>query len=198
MRASAWRGHLVVGLLLLLSGCAGGVVNMDEQPGTTAVAPSPGKAMVVFLRPSGLGALIQSTVYEVDGDTMEIIGVVAAKTKVAYQAQPGRRLFMVVGETAEFMSAELQAAKTYYAYVSPRMGMWKARFVFEPVGQAKLDGDEFRRDLADTRWVAKNAQTERWFADNGASVRAKRSAYFAEWMKMPEHERPALHAADGR
>jgi hypothetical protein len=86
-------------------------------------APEPGKALLVFMRPSGVGSGIQSTVYEVSGDEVRIIGIVSAKTKIAYQAEPGKQLFMTVGESADFMSAELQPGRTYYASVAPRMGL---------------------------------------------------------------------------
>src|SRR5687767_12203944 len=116
------RSLVLAAFVVLLAACAGSSPRMQEITAERyAPAPEPGKALVVFMRPSGLGFAIQSTVYEVSGDELRIIGIVSAKTKVAYQAEPGKRLFMTVGESADFMSAELQAGRTYYAAVAPRM-----------------------------------------------------------------------------
>ena len=124
----------LVALALLLAGCAGTVTNMREVPaGEPAMAPEPGKSLVVFMRPSGFGFAIQSSVFEVRDNDPLLIGIVAAKAKVGYNVEPGKRLFMAVGESADFMTAELEPNKTYYVQVTPRMGLWKARFSLAPV-----------------------------------------------------------------
>ena len=105
---------------------------------------------------------------------------------------------MTVGESADFMNAEAQAGRTYYANVSPRMGLWKARFALDPVRRQDLDGEAFKNDFKDTRWVAKTAATEEWFSANRSSVQSKRAEYYADWVKKPDSERPALRVEDGR
>ena len=193
------RSFVLAVMVVLLTGCAGSSERMGEVSAERySPAPEPGKAMVVFMRPSGVGFAVQSTVYELADTGIKIIGIVSAKTKVAHQVEPGKRLFMVMGENADFMSAELQAGRTYYASVAPRMGLWKARFAFEPVRRDKLDSDGFKSDFNDTRWVAKTAATEEWFAANRDAVQSRRGDYFVDWMKAPEHERAILRADDGR
>jgi len=133
-------------LALLLSGCAGTVKNMRTVPPDRIVtAPEEGKSMVVFMRPSGLGFAIQSSVFEIKGDNPSLVGIVAAKKKVSYQLEPGKHLFMVVGESADFMSAELEVNKAYYALVIPRMGMWKARFSLKPIHADELNSSQFKQ-----------------------------------------------------
>ena len=105
--------------------------------------PEEGQSMIVFMRPSGMGYGIQSSVFEIDNTEPKLAGIVAAKKKVAYRIAPGNHLFMVVGESADFMSAELEANKTYYALVTPRMGMWKARFSLRPVHADELNTNQF-------------------------------------------------------
>ena len=186
-------------LLGLLAGCAGTVVNMRELPISQApAAPEPGKAMIVFMRPSGLGSAVQSTVYEVKDDNPLLIGIVAAKTRVAYQVAPGRYLFMTIGENADFMSAEVVAGKTYYVKVEPRMGMWKARFGLEPYRLKDLSGAAFSGELNDCKPVEKIAESDAWFQANLMSIRQKRSDYYADWMKLEEAKRPRLAPEDGR
>lgn len=190
---------LIVLLASLVSGCAGTVVHMKEMAANQAPSgPPAGKAMVVFMRPSGLGFAVQSTVYEVRGNDVALIGVVAAKTKVAYVVDPGMRLFMVIGENADFMSADLLPNRTYYARVGPRLGLWKARFGLEPVPAKELGSASFESDLRECRWVEKTPSADAWLAQNLDSVQSKRLEYYADWAAKPAAEKPALVPGDGK
>ncbi len=201
MRTHALRSLALMILVIasLISGCAGTVVHMQELAADKApVAPAPGKAAVVFLRPSGLGFAIQSSVFEVKDNGSLLVGIVAAKAKVAYQVEPGKRLFMVIGENADFMTADLVPNKTYYVLVSPRMGLWKARFGLEPVRGKELDSLEFRNSLVECKWVEKTGASENWARGNMASIESKRNDFYPDWVKQPESERPHLSQDDGR
>jgi len=106
-------------IAFVLSGCAGTVKNMQPFQGDPAkLVPEAGKAMVVFMRPSTLGFAVQSSVFRATEGTPDLVGIVAAQAKVAYQVDPGDHLFMVIGESADFMTAQVAAGKTYYAVVS--------------------------------------------------------------------------------
>lgn len=182
-----------------LAGCEGTVQHMREVPAAAApAAPEPGKAMVVFMRPSGLGFAVQSSVFEIKDNFPSLVGIVAAKTKVAHQVAPGKYLFMVIGENADFMTAEVAAGRTYYVRVEPRMGMWKARFGLQPVAQKDLAGAELASDLNECRWVEKNAASESWASGAINSIQTKHREYYPDWLKQPEAERPHLRPDDGR
>lgn len=186
-------------LALLLSGCAGTVKNMREVPaGSAEVVPEKGKAVIVFMRPSGMGFAISSSVFEVKDDNMTLAGIVAAKTRVAYRLAPGKHLFMVIGESADYMSADLLPNKTYYAYVTPRMGMWKARFSLVPKHKQELNTPEFTGALDDCKWVEKIPESDNWMLDNIESIKSKHAKYYPEWMALPENERVRLLPEDGR
>jgi len=190
---------LALASALLVGGCAGTVKNMQELPaGSAEPVPQPGKAMVVFLRPSGVGFAVQSSVFELKDTQPSLAGILAAKAKVAYQVDPGKRMFMSIGANAEFMSAVLLQGKTYYAYVSPRMGMWKARFALEPRHRQELESAEFKTDLNECRWVENTPQSSQWMSANLASIQTKRAEYFGDWQSKPESERPGLRPEDGR
>jgi hypothetical protein len=200
---NAIRAYLLCCSLLLLallaSGCAGTVKNMQQVPPERVVsAPAEGKSMIVFMRPSGLGFAIQSSVFEIRNDQPELVGIVAAKKKVAYQLEPGKHLFMVIGESADFMSAELDANKIYYALVTPRMGMWKARFSLKPVHADELDSAQFQEWLEGCEWVENTPASEQWATDNRASIESKHREYYLKWMDKEVAERPALLLQDGR
>jgi len=186
-------------IALLLTGCEGTIQHMREVPAAAApVVPAPGKAMVVFMRPSGLGFAIQSSVFEIRDNYPALVGIVAAKTKVAHQVNPGKYLFMVIGENADFMSADLVAGKIYYVRVEPRMGLWKARFGLVPVAQKDLASAELAGDLSECKWVEKNADSESWASGAMVSIQSKRTEYYPDWMKQPEAERPRLLPEDGK
>ena len=190
---------IFVSIAVLLGGCAGTVKNMRELPAdATVTAPRQDEAMIVFLRPASLGFAIQSSVYEVIDEKPVLVGIVAAKTKVAYRTKPGQHLFMSVGENADFMTADLLPNKTYYAYVSPRMGMWKARFVLEPKTSTDLDTPEFKSDFDSCKWVEVAAESQQWLSENMNSIQSKRTEYYKDWQNRPAAERTRLLTTDGR
>src|SRR5262249_21101466 len=148
---------------LCASACAGTIKNMREvAPGTPEPRPAPGKALVIFMRPSGTGFGVQSSVFAIKDQKPELVGIVAAKAKVAWQAEPGQHLLMVVGESGDFMGAELAPGKTYYALVTPRMGVWKARFSLRPVVAQELGSHDLAEWQGDCKWVEKDASSDEW------------------------------------
>ena len=187
-------------LVLFLSGCAGTVKNMQAVPPERVVtAPEEGKSMVVFMRPSGFGWAIQSSVFEIKEGRPSLAGIVAAKTKVSYQVEPGKHLFMVVGESADFMSAELESNKTYYALVTPRMGMWKARFSLKPVHANELtSSSQLNEWLEDCEWVEKSSASDNWASENMPSIKSKYKNDYTKWISKDLSERPALLPKDGK
>ena len=186
-------------LALFLSGCAGTVKNMRVVPLDKVVtAPEEGKSRVVFMRPSGMGSGVQSSVFEIKEDNPSLVGIVAAKKKLSYSLEPGKHLFMVVGESADFMYAELQADKTYYALVTPRMGVWKARFSLKPIHSGELSSAEFKEWQTSGESVEKSPASDSWANANMASIQSKYKEYYADWMEKGASERPKLFPQDGQ
>lgn len=192
-------GIVLLSTAFFLSGCAGAVKNMRAvPPGQAKSAPDEGKAMVVFMRPATLGFAIQSSVFEIIDNDPSLVGVVAAKKKVGYQVDPGSHLFMVVGESADFMSAELEANKTYYALVTPRIGVWKARFSLDPVSAQELDAPEFTKWFDACEWVEKTPESDAWASAHMDSIKSKQTEYYDKWMSKDSSRRPKLAPQDGR
>lgn len=196
------RTRAVIGALslLLLAGCAGSMKHMQVvAPENIREAPSPGKSMVVFMRPSTLGFAVQSSVFDATGEgEPELVGIVAAKKKVAYETEPGKRLFMAIGESADFMHAELEAGKTYYALVTPRMGAWKARFSLKPIKAGELGSNQFNSWSDACEWVEKSDTSDSWAQQNMGNIVAKQNKYYPAWLQKPENEQPRLGPGDGR
>lgn len=180
--------------IVAIAGCAA-TPNMDHSVyGGDVTRPDQGKALVIFMRPSQLGFLINSVVY----DDEKFIGMVPYQSKLAYMAEPGEHRFMVVSEAADFMKAELEAGKTYYALVTPRMGVWRARFSLAPVTGDQIDDGGMQVWLRETKFVKNNDSAYAWAKQNHASVLEKKAEYLAKWMQKPEAERPFLRKGDGR
>lgn len=187
---------------VLLNGC----VATSTQMVKTDVSPTPqeGKALVIFMRPSMFGAAIQSSIYDTHGESNEFIGIVSAKTKVAYQAAPGNHLFMVIGENADFMNADLQAGKTYYVLVRTRPGAWKARFSLLPIhndASAKYNtqSPDFAQWQQATSFVEKAPSADAWYQAHAADIAAKQSEYMQKWDAASAQQKAelTLHAEDG-
>ncbi len=183
------RNRIYIGVAaaaaLLLSACASTHMAVVEEA-AQITRPESGKALVYFLRPTSFGGAIQATIY--DGD--EYIGTISANTHIAYQANPGKHFFMVIGENADFMQAELTEGKTYSAVVMPRMGVWKARFSFQPgSGMDQLGG---------TKQVAVSEEGRVWARENADSIRDKKAEYLPKWQQKPDKDKQTLRAESGR
>jgi hypothetical protein len=106
---------------------------------------------------------------------------------------------VTVGGAADFMDAEIQAGKTYYAFVTPRDVFLFVRFSLRPVHMEDFDKNTpWKNCNATCAWVGLSPKAERWAKDNTQDVEAKRTEYFAKWMAKPEDQRPKLKAEDGR
>lgn len=178
----------VLSLIALLGACAS--AHVTEVPDTQRVTkPAPGKSLLYFTRPSSFGGAIQATVY----DGQKYIATVSSGTHVAYQADPGKHMFMVIGENADFMQADLSPNKTYAAVVQARMGVWKARFSLNPV-----NGPIPPEVIQNTKQVISNDEGLRWAKENEASIKEKYTEYLNKWMAKPDAEKQTLRAESGQ
>jgi hypothetical protein len=202
MRFMQW-GFAIL-LVAALTGCQSSM--MVRSPANAAApTPAPGKALVVFMRPSSFGGAIQSSVYDTHDSADQFIGIVSSKDKIGYQAEPGDHLFMVIAENADFMIAHLDAGKTYYALIKPRMGVWKARFSLIPIhndagAQYSTRSEDFAKWMSATSWVSVTPQAEQWYSEHAADIRAKKLDYMQKWDKASaqQKEELTLKADDGQ
>jgi len=129
---------------VLVSGCAGSSKYMVKATSTAATPAE--KALVYFMRPSGMGFAINFQIW--DGD--HFVGLSQAKSYFAYECNPGKHLFMGFAENKVALEADLEAGKSYYIGTNVRMGAWKARMDFTPVARgSQLWGqvDEYKKNL---------------------------------------------------
>ncbi|VAW90884.1 hypothetical protein MNBD_GAMMA21-618 [hydrothermal vent metagenome] len=187
--------HLVLATFIVaLAGCVTPVAKMNHSELSEVVTtPDPGKALVIFMRPGALGFAVHATVYDDD----KLIGTVPYNTKLPYMAEPGKHMFMVISESADFMQADLIAGKTYYVQVVGRMGWWRARFSLLPFSAKDLKTKEVQ-DWIEKGQFVKNAESlSEWDKNNHDSVLIKREKYFPEWNAKSDAEKPYLRSEDG-
>ena len=118
---------MVLLVVLLVGGCAGTSQYMRKAEPPTG--PPPEKALVYFMRPSGMGFAVHFQIW----DGHQLIGLSQAKSYFAYPCDPGKHLFIGIAENKRGVEAELEAGKSYYVLTQVKMGAWRARMAFIPV-----------------------------------------------------------------
>lgn len=177
---------------LLMTGCAS--TQMNPIPRDQLVTkPEPGKALIYFVRPSSFGGAIQAPLF----DDEQYIGTSSANTIVPYQATPGAHMFMVMGESADFLQAELLADKTYYAEVTPRLGAWKARFSLRPQN-GQIPDKEVAGWMTSSKQVKANEKGFTWAKQNAGSTKKLKQEYLPKWQSKADADKQILRAESGK
>jgi hypothetical protein len=191
----AIRSWLILMVPVVLSACGGAQMTPATEPPKIRA----GESMVVFMRASMLGGAVAASVFDVTTDETKFVGLVNYGTKYAHPVKPGNYTFMVIGESADFMQVAVLPDRTYYALVTPRIGMWKARFSFKPIRQSEVGGSEFASWTSSTKYMVNSAETTSWAVQNAADINSKRKEYWTEWNSKPANQRDSqtLKAEDG-
>lgn len=146
-------------ILILIAGCAGTSQYMVKA--TPIEGSSPGKALVYFMRPSGVGFVINFQIW--DGD--QFIGLSQAKSYFAYECNPGKHLFIGMAENKRGGEADLEAGKSYYIITQVKMGGWRARMAFVPVTRGSEFWDKVEVYKNELNFIApKQEEVEKWEA----------------------------------
>lgn len=115
----------IFSILLLINSLTG-----FSQEDSLALAPAPeDKAVVYFIRTSGLGFAINFTYF----DSATVIGRSNGTNYIRYECKPGYHLFWARSENRDFVEAELEAGKIYCIEAIPQMGAIKAGLKLRPV-----------------------------------------------------------------
>lgn len=189
---------------VVVFGLAGCQSTLMTKSGSSQETVAPNEATVIFLRPSSVGGAVQSSVYDVTGGATRFGGIVSAKTQVAMHVEPGPHLLMVQAENADFMNATLDAGKTYYVLIKPRMGMWKARFSLIPIhndpsAKYNLQSTDFAKWKSASTPVYVSPAAQAWYSQHQSDIEAKRVDYMKKWDRMAPADKTVLtlHTQDG-
>ncbi|TQV87849.1 hypothetical protein [Aliikangiella coralliicola] len=193
---------LILSMAMIMVGCASNP--MQIKTNQTIQKANQNESQVIFMRSSFVGSAINGSLYDIIDGQPKFIGIIANGTKIAYNAKPGKHLFMVVSEAADFLEADLTEGKTYYSLITPRMGFWKARFSMWPIkndenAEYSLNSSDFKEWLLDTKLVENSAKSNQWFEKNKNSVHSKYLEYLPVWKEKTPQDRAkrTLHPQDG-
>lgn len=186
----------ITGLILVLSsvvlGACAAPNMLHSDLGQAVSEPEANKALVVFMG-SRKAYTAHAAVFEDD----KFVAMVPHSSKFAYMTNPGKHLYMVVSEAADFLDAELLAGKTYYVIVAPRMGGWRARFSLLPVHREGFNDRNVQACIKDCQFVINKASGPVWAELNQPSILSKKAKYYDIWLKKSESDRPILRQEDG-
>ena len=150
-------------LCLGLTGCASHLMKPADMAGISKPLAD-NESAIVFFRATNFGGAIQAPVLEVRNDgTLQFIAIVSSGAKFLHKTEPGKHLYLIDGEFGYFMEATLEGGKTYYTYVMPKMGWWRARFIFGPV--ANVQDETVQKDLAWCKWYENTPEGQQWFSE---------------------------------
>jgi len=154
-----YRGIAIVtvmlSVLLMVMGCGGRSGYMVTA--TPAAGPAPDKALVYFMRPSGMAFKIHFQIWDSD----HFVGLSQAKSYFVYECAPGTHLFIGIAENKVALKADLDAGKSYYVGTNVRTGWAKARMQFTPVTRGSELWDKVEGYKPRLHFVAAN---EEWRA----------------------------------
>lgn len=134
------------------------ILNDERIDGTRM--PAEGKALIYFVRTQTMGGAIKVKLFA-DG---EFAGIVARKTFIPLEVDPGKHEFVAVAENAGFLTAEVEAGRIYYVQVAMHMGAWKARTHFEVACEGTEAMDEFMKTRTKLRGVRTTDEGREWVA----------------------------------
>ncbi len=164
-----------------------------QEATTPPPAPSAEQAVVEFLRPSKMGGAIRCAIFDVTEGAPRLLGILRPKQKLVVAAPAGKRLYMITGENADFMEAELEAGKTFHAVAIARMGAWKARFSLIPLklhpgeDEWNLKGKKAAEWLQRCKYMTMSQPAaDQWATENSPSILKKKDAYLPKFQEMDE------------
>lgn len=153
--------------------------------------PEPGMSLIYFVRAGAPNRFPGPVV--MDGDTY--IGTAPTWGHLAYVTKPGRHMFAVFSEAADFLQADLEPGKTYYANVRQRAGVWERRYSFVAHNDPSAI-DAARGLVTATPQVRSTDAGREWFEENRGLFEQLRSEYLPVWQTNPTKQ--VLQATSGR
>lgn len=180
--------------VILLLGCTGSSKYMNKA--STPEGPSPDKALVYFMRPSGFGFAIHFQIWE----NYRLIGLSQAKCYFAYECDPGKHLFIGRAENKRAVEADLEAGKTYYILTQVKVGGWKARMEFIPVTHGSEYWNRVELYKQELSYVVPQKDVvEQWEAKRKGDINAELNEII-NYIKTPEGQKYVvkLNKEDGR
>jgi hypothetical protein len=120
--------NAIVLVLPLVAACSSSYMREAQTSGP----PGEGESKVIFCRPSRFtGSAVTFDVW----DSLKLIGFAENGSYFEYRCSPGKHLFLAEAESDKAIDADLASRKTYYVWVTPRMGVFSANLGLTPVNK---------------------------------------------------------------
>jgi len=172
------------------------IVTYAEKEGKDVPTAGPDESEIVFIRGVVLGGVVAATIYERHDDgSLTFITAVYPKTYAVHKVAPGKHIFAVASEAADFIEVNVSAGKTYPIVVTPRMGVWKARFSLLSAAPGTEFWEKVPTWLEKSTRVSPSAAGPEWFDKNKMSVLEKAGEYWPKW--IAREDRPIVKPEDG-
>jgi hypothetical protein len=154
---------------------------MDRLGKVRTAQPPPGQSIMIFVRADEDRAGTQATIYEIEDDGDHFVGVSSGSTRLQWAMYPGTHLFMVLGESADFLKATVAPDRTYYMQVMPRFGWFKARFSFRAVRREEL-GSPAWEAWQKLELVRCGQDCAHWVQNNVSSIQRHKNEDLQYWL----------------
>jgi len=138
--------------------------------------PAAGKALIYFVRPQFMGAAVKVKLYA-DG---KFLSIVASKTFVPYECDPGKHEFAVVAENAGLLDATVAADRIYVVQVSMHMGGLKARTHFEVARKGSEALEEYLKGKNELVGITVAEEGVKWVEQDAQEDKGKMEKYRAK------------------
>lgn len=161
-------------------------------------APEAGKAQVVFARNQFMGYGVGCGLFEVTTGKPEFLGVLHNERKIVIQAKPGKHIYMVTSEDADFILApDLEAGKTYYSLVSARNGNFAFGFTPYPVRtdssyKYNIRAKGFDVWFKDTHLATNSDMSQQWFNENEVFINSLYKKWWPVWEEKSDQHKQEL------
>lgn len=138
--------------------------------------PAPGKALIYFVRPQFMGAAVKVKLYA-EG---KFLGILASKTFIPYECEPGKHVFAAVAENAGLLDATVAADRIYVVQVAIHMGGIKARTHFEVARKGSEALDEYQKAKSELVGITATEEGMKWVEEDAQVDKEKMEKYRAK------------------
>lgn len=183
------KNAIAFALIVSTVGCAGSrqLANYGAQRGSkTALRPSPGKAMLVFVRPASSGHRRPPSIW-VD---RSFVGSALPHSFLTAEIDPGEHLVILDHAKLDFVRTRVAAGKTYYVAVAAR---WKG-FWLDPLHPSHGKWPNLDAWLSATRRAETNALGAEWSSRDPRRTEKMKRRGLAAWEQKGE---PDIEPNDG-
>ncbi len=153
--------------IILLVGCTFGYSMYDNQATYIPVA-APGQATITFFWPNSYLTSVTATIAMQNSEGgLSLIGDIAAQQRVVQVLNPGEYTYVISGDGADVLKANLAADKHYFVQVNANWGMVNPKFTFNPISPQQITLDPgIRNEIANCVYVNPNIQGQELFELN--------------------------------